>query len=95
MFYKEHELQTEKGREHLPDPLRQLSFDRNKLASQNMFLKYLIVLAEVGMSRNWSKNFALKKKKIRFITMCDKKRYKKQAFHLNGIFYSRKRYVLP
>ena len=62
MFYKEHELQTEKGREHLPDPLRQLSFDRNKLASQNMFLKYLIVLTEVRMSRHWSKNFALKKK---------------------------------
>ena len=64
MFYKEHELQTKKGREHLPDPLQQLSFDRNKLASQNMFLKYLIVLTEVGMSRNWSENFALKKNTI-------------------------------
>ena len=48
MFYKEHELPTEKGREDLPDSLHQLSFDRNKLASQNMILKYLIVLTEVG-----------------------------------------------
>ena len=62
MFHKEHESHTEKCREHLPDYLHLLSFDRNNTDLQNLFLKYLFVVTEVVTPRNWSKNF---------ITMCN------------------------
>ena len=41
MFHKEPKLYTEKCREHLPDYLHQLSFNRNNTNLQNLFLKYV------------------------------------------------------